>query len=55
MAFFINVIVTINNGNKIGRPKIAKTRGARAVEIGLADSVEHVESVIGKVAAHERI
>ena len=38
-----------------GRTKIAKTRGARAVEIGLADSVEHVESVIGAEAAHEKI
>ena len=44
--------VTLKTG---GNTKIAKTRGARAVEIGLADSVEHVESVIGKVAAHERI
>jgi len=38
-----------------GKAKIAKTRGERAVQIGLADSVEHVESVIGKEAAHERI
>ena len=46
------VSVTLKTG---GKSKIAKTRGARAVEIGLADSVEHVESVIGKAAAHERI
>lgn len=38
-----------------GKARIAKTRGARAVQIGLADSVEHVESVIGKEAAHEKI
>jgi hypothetical protein len=46
------VSVTLKTG---GKSKIARTRGARAVEIGLADSVEHVESVIGKEAAHERI
>jgi hypothetical protein len=44
--------VTLKTG---GQTRIAKTRGARAVEIGLADSVEHVESVIGKQAAHEKI
>ena len=47
-----DVSVTLKTG---GKAKIAKTRGARAVEIGLADSVEHVESVIGKEAAAERI
>jgi len=47
-----DVSVTLKTGGKV---KIAKTRGARAVEIGLADSVEHVESVIGKEAAAERI
>ena len=46
------VSVTLKTGTKA---KIAKTRGERAVQIGLADSVEHVESVIGKAAAHERI
>jgi hypothetical protein len=44
--------VTLKTGSQT---RIAETRGARAVEIGLADSVEHVESVIGKEAAHERI
>jgi len=51
--------VTLRTGKdvKVGsaKGKIATTRGARAVEIGLADSVEHVESVIGKEAAHEKI
>ena len=46
------VSITLKTG---GKQKIAKTRGERAVQIGLADSVEHVESVIGKEAAHERI
>ena len=50
------VSVTLKTGGTVtGKTKIAKTRGARAVEIGLADSVAHVESVIGKAAAHERI
>lgn len=44
--------VTLKTG---GKAKIAKTRGERAVQIGLADSVEHVENVIGKEAASERI
>jgi hypothetical protein len=47
-----DVSVTLRTG---GKQKIAKTRGERAVQIGLADSVEHVESVIGKEAARERI
>jgi hypothetical protein len=41
--------------SQLHKTKIAKTRGERAVQIGLADSVEHVESVIGKEAAAERI
>lgn len=44
--------VTLKTG---GKTRIAKTRGERAVQIGLADSVEHVESVIGKEASKERI
>ena len=48
----VDVSVTLKTG---GKAKIAKTRGERAVQIGLADSVEHVESVIGKAAAAERI
>ena len=44
--------VTLKTG---GKARIAKTRGERAVQIGLADSVEHVENVIGKQAAAERI
>jgi hypothetical protein len=46
------VSVTLKTG---GKQKIAKTRGERAVQIGLADSVEQVEAAIGKEAAHERI
>jgi hypothetical protein len=41
--------------SQLHKTKIAKTRGERAVQIGLADSVEHVENVIGKEAAAERI
>jgi hypothetical protein len=46
------VSVTLKTG---GKQKIAKTRAERAVQLGLADSVEQVENAIGQESAHERI